>query len=95
MDAPVLPLPTVDLGGVAAGPVLLQVGATFVEPTEVWYEPMEGATTEPYPSVPWVSVPEVCASASVLASVLVSVSTVASAIVVTFVTFMMVSFALR
>jgi hypothetical protein len=85
------PLPTVDLGSVAAGPVLLQVGTTFVEPTEVWYEPMEGATTDPYPSVPWVSVPALCASANVL----VRVSAVASAMAVTFVTFMMVSFALR
>jgi hypothetical protein len=88
-------LPTVDLGGVAAGPVLLQVGTAFVDPTEVWYEPMEGATTDPYPSVPWVSVPEVCASANVLASELASVSAVASAMAETFVTFMMVSFALR
>jgi hypothetical protein len=49
---------------------------------------MEGATTDPYPSVPVVSDPLVCASASVL----VRVSAVASAIVVTFMT---VSFALR
>jgi hypothetical protein len=82
-------LRTLDLGRAAAGPVFLQVGTTFVEPTEVGYEPTEGATTDPYPSVPVV-----CASASVLvrASVLVSVSAVASAIVATF---MMVSFALR
>jgi hypothetical protein len=89
-DAPLFPeaLPTVDLGSVAAGPVFLQVGTSFVEPTEVGYEPMEGATTDPYPSVPVVSDPLVCASASVL----VRVSAVASAIVVTFMT---VSFAFR
>jgi hypothetical protein len=74
---------TLDLGSAAAGPVFLQVGTTFVDPTEVGYEPTEGATTDPYPSVP-----EVCASASVL----VRVSAVASAIAVTF---MMVSFVLR
>jgi hypothetical protein len=70
------------LGGVAAGPVFLHVGTTFVEPTVVGYEPTEGCTTDPYPSVPVV-----CASASVL----VRVNAVASAIVVTF---MVVSFAL-
>jgi hypothetical protein len=63
-----------------AGPVFLQVGATFDEPTLVPYEPTEGATTEPYPSVPVV-----CASANEL----VRVSAVASAIVVTF---MVISF---
>jgi len=78
---------TLDLGRAAAGPVFLQVGTTFVEPTAVGYEPTEGATTDPYPSVPVV-----CASASVLANVLVRVSAAASAIVVTF---MMVSFVLR
>ena len=71
------------LGGVAAGPVFLHVGTTFVEPTVVGYEPTEGCTTDPYPSVPVV-----CASASVL----VRVNAVASAIVVTF---MVVSFAPR
>ena len=76
-------LRTLDLGRAAAGPVFLQVGTTLVEPTEVGYEPTEGATTDPYPSVP-----EVCASASVL----VRVSAVASAIAVTF---MMVSFVSR
>jgi hypothetical protein len=59
---------------VAAGPVFLHVGTTFEEPTEVWYDPTEGATTDPYPSVPVV-----CASAKVL----VSVNAVASAMVVT------------
>ena len=71
------------LGRAAAGPVFLHVGTTFVEPTVVGYEPTEGCTTDPYPSVPGI-----CASASVL----VRVNAVASAIVVTF---MMVSFALR
>jgi hypothetical protein len=70
-------------GRAAAGPVFLQVGTTFVEPTEVGYDPTEGATTDPYPSVP-----EVCASAIVL----VRVSAVASAIVVIF---MVVSFTFR
>ena len=70
-----------ELRVIAAGPVFLHVGATFVEPTEPWYDPTEGATTDPYPSVPVV-----CASANVL----VSVSAVASAMVVTLmvVTFM-------
>jgi hypothetical protein len=63
-----------ELCTVAAGPVFRHVGATFVEPTEPWYDPIEGATTDPYPSVPVV-----CASANVL----VSVSAVASAMVVT------------
>ena len=35
------------LGRAAAGPVFLQVGTSFVEPTEVGYEPTEGATTDP------------------------------------------------
>jgi hypothetical protein len=43
----------------------------------VWYAPTEGATTDPYPSVPVV-----CASATVL----VRANAVASAIVVTFMT---------
>jgi hypothetical protein len=69
-----------ELRVIAAGPVFLHVGAMFEEPTEVWYDPTEGATTDPYPSVPVV-----CASANVL----VSVSAVASAMVVTLgVTFM-------
>jgi hypothetical protein len=70
-----------ELRTMAAGPVFLQVGATFDEPTVDWYDPTEGATTDPYPSVPVV-----CASANVL----VSVSAVASAMVVTLmvVTFM-------
>ena len=55
----------------------------MLEPTEVGYDPTEGATTDPYPSVPVV-----CASANVL----VRVSAVASAIVVIF---MAVSFAFR
>jgi hypothetical protein len=63
-----------ELRTVAAGPVFLQVGATFDEPTVDWYDPTEGATTDPYPSVPVV-----CASANVL----VRVSAVASAMVVT------------
>jgi hypothetical protein len=63
-----------------AGPVFLQVGATFDEPTLVAYEPTDGATTDPYPSVPVV-----CASANVL----VRESAVASAIVATF---MVISF---
>jgi hypothetical protein len=63
-----------ELRVIAAGPVFLHVGATFEEPTEVWYEPTEGATTDPYPSVPVV-----CASAKVP----VSESAVASAMVVT------------
>ena len=72
------------LGRGAAGPVFLHVGTTFDEPTEGdTYEPTEGATTDPYPAVPGV-----CASANVL----VRVSAVASAIVVTF---MVVSFAFR
>jgi hypothetical protein len=71
------------LGRAVAGPVFLHVGTTFVEPMAVEYEPTEGATTDPYPSVPVV-----CASASVL----VRVNAVASAIVVTF---MVVSFVLR
>lgn len=69
-----------ELRVIVAGPVFLHVGATFEEPTEVWYDPTEGATTDPYPSVPVV-----CASANVL----VSESAVASAMVVTLgVTFM-------
>lgn len=69
-----------ELRVIAAGPVFLHVGATFEEPTGLWYEPTEGATTDPYPSVPVV-----CASANVL----VSESAVASAMVVTLgVTFM-------
>ena len=70
-----------ELRTMAAGPVFLQVGATFEEPTVDWYDPTEGATTDPYPSVPVV-----CATANVL----VSVSAVASAMVVTLmvVTFM-------
>ena len=71
------------LGRAAAGPVFLQVGTTFDEPTEVEYEPTDGATTDPYPSVP-----EVCASAIVL----VRASAVTSAIVVIF---MVVSFIFR
>ena len=63
------------LGRAAAGPVFLHVGTTFVEPTVVGYEPTEGSTTDPYPSVPGI-----CASASVL----VRVNAVASAIIVTF-----------
>jgi len=69
------------LGRAAAGPVFLHVGTTFVEPTVVGYEPTEGCTTDPYPSVPGIC-PGTCASASVL----VRVSAVASAIVVTFMT---------
>jgi hypothetical protein len=68
---------------VMAGPVFFQLGATFDEPTVDWYEPTEGATTDPYPSVPVV-----CA----IATVLVRANAVASAIVVTF---MAVSFAFR
>jgi hypothetical protein len=71
------------LGRAAAGPVLLHVGTTFVEPTVVGYEPTEGCTTDPYPAVPGV-----CASAIVV----VRVNAVASAIVVTF---MVVSFFYR
>jgi hypothetical protein len=81
--SPAVVLPTVDLGRDAAGPVFLQVGTTFVEPTVPPYEPTDGATTDPYPSVPGI-----CASANVL----VRVNAVASAIVVTF---MVVSFVLR
>ena len=70
------PLPTAGtLGRGAAGPVFRHVGTTFVEPTVAGYEPTEGATTDPYPAVP-----SACASANVL----VSVTAVASAIVVTF-----------
>ena len=68
------------LGRAAAGPVLLHVGTTFVEPTVVGYEPTEGCTTAPYPAVPGS-----CASAIVV----VRANAVASAIVVTF---MVVSF---
>ena len=78
IGAKVLPkaLPTVGtLGRGAAGPVFLHVGTTFVEPTVAGYDPTEGATTDPYPAVP-----SACASANVL----VSVTAVASAIVVTF-----------
>jgi hypothetical protein len=35
------------VGGVAAGPVLLQVGGTFVVPTGAVYEPTDGAVTVP------------------------------------------------
>jgi len=35
------------LGGVAAGPVLLQVGGIFVVPTGAVYEPTDGAVTVP------------------------------------------------
>jgi hypothetical protein len=65
------------LGRVAAGPVFLHVGTTFDDPTVDWYAPTEGATTDPYPSVPVV-----CASATVLARA----NAAASAIVVTFMT---------
>jgi hypothetical protein len=65
-----------ELRVIAAGPVFLHVGATFEEPTVLWYDPTEGATTDPYPSVPVV-----CASANVLASE----NAVASAMVVTLV----------
>jgi hypothetical protein len=69
-----------ELRVIAAGPVFLHVGATFEEPIEVWYDPTEGATTDPYPSVPVV-----CASANVL----MRESAIASAMVVTLgVTFM-------
>jgi len=63
------------LGRAAAGPVLLHVGTTFVEPTVAGYEPTEGATTDPYPAVPGV-----CANESVL----VRVNAVANAMVVSF-----------
>ena len=64
------------LGGVAAGPVFLHVGTASVEPTGGHaYDPTEGCTTDPYPSVPVV-----CANASVL----VRTNAVASAIIVTF-----------
>jgi hypothetical protein len=63
-----------ELCTVAAGPVFLHVGTTFEEPTVDWYDPTEGATTDPYPSVPVV-----CASAKVL----VSMNAVASAMVLT------------
>jgi hypothetical protein len=64
------------LGGVVAGPVFLHVGTASVEPTGGHgYDPTEGCTTDPYPSVPVV-----CANASVL----VRANAVASAIVVTF-----------
>ena len=69
-----------ELRVIAAGPVFRHVGTTFEDPTEVWYDPTEGATTDPYPSVPVV-----CANASVL----VKANAVASAMVVTLVvTFM-------
>ena len=74
------------LGGVAAGPVFLHVGTASVDVEPAGghtYDPTEGCTTDPYPSVPVV-----CASASVL----VRVNAVASASIVTF---MVVSFALR
>ena len=57
--------------------MFLHVGTTFDDPTVVWYAPTEGATTDPYPSVPVV-----CASATVL----VIANAVASARVVTFMT---------
>ena len=64
------------LDGIAAGPVFLHVGTASVEPTGGHaYDPTEGCTTDPYPSVPVV-----CANASVL----VRTNAVASAIVVTF-----------
>ena len=72
------------LGGVAAGPVFLHVGTASVEPTGGHtYDPTEGCTTDPYPSIPVV-----CASASVL----VRVNAAANVIVVTF---MVVSFVRR
>lgn len=73
-------LPIVGLLGIgAAGPVFLQVGTTFVEPTDgAAYEPTEGATTDPYPPSPGA-----CANANVL----VRVKVVASAIVVSFMVF--------
>src|ERR1700738_4389990 len=78
IGAKVLPkaLPPVGaLGKGAAGPVFLHVGTTFVEPTGAWYEPTEGAVTDPYPPTPGA-----CANAYVL----VRVRAVASAIVVSF-----------
>jgi hypothetical protein len=62
----------------AAGPVFLQVGSTFVVPTGCWYEPTDGAVTVPRPIV-WAD----CANANVL----VRVKAVASAIVVSFMIF--------
>ena len=58
--------------------MFLQAGTTFVVPTGCWYEPTEGAVTDPYPAVP-----ADCANANVL----VSVKAVASAIVVSFMIF--------
>jgi hypothetical protein len=64
------------LGRGAAGPVFLHVGTASAEPTGGHaYDPTEGWTTDPYPSVPVV-----CANASVL----VRANAVASVIVVTF-----------
>jgi hypothetical protein len=63
------------LGEGAAGPVFRQVGTAFVEPTGAWYEPTEGAVTDPYPPSPGA-----CANANVL----VRVRAVASAVVVSF-----------
>ncbi len=75
---------TVALGRGAVGPVFLQVGTTFVEPTDgATYEPTEGATTDPYPPSPGA-----CASATVL----VRAKAVANANVVSF---MVLSFAAR
>ena len=77
-------LPTVERGRDIAGPVFLQVGTSLVDPTPVWYDPIEGATTDPYPSVPGIGSDVgglVCASANVLARA----NAVASAMVVTFI----------
>jgi hypothetical protein len=64
------------LGGGAAGPVFLHVGTASAEPTGGHaYDPTEGCTTDPYPSVPVV-----CANASVL----VRANAVASSNVATF-----------
>ncbi len=59
---------------IAAGPVFLHVGIVFEEPIGDWNDPTEGATTDPYPAVPAIWA---CANE------LVSVSAVASAMVVT------------
>jgi len=74
-------LPTVGALGIgAAGPVLRQVGTTFVEPTGGEYEPTDGCTTDPYPPSPGA-----CANANVL----VRLKAVVNAIVVSFMAFLL------
>ena len=74
----------------AGGPVLAQLGSTFVVPTGCWYEPTEGAVTVPRPIVCIDCADAVDCADSVdcaNANVLVREKVVARAIVVSFMIF--------